>query len=80
MLITASVFTMTAGFGLCFTRLSQVNDSLISSTMALHKDLWAKRGRRGDGLGGVIGRRGVRCGEVGEGGGQGVNALVFKWF
>lgn len=60
MLITASVFTMTAGFGLCFTRLSQVNDSLISSTMALHKDLWAKRGGRGDGWAGAqgIGRRG----------------------
>lgn len=70
MLITASVFTMTAGFGLCFTRLSQVNDSLISSTMALHKDLWAKRGGRGDGCGGRGGAEGVGGRKRGGGGGE----------
>ena len=47
MLITASILLGGGGGGgggggaRCLTRLSQVKDSLISSAMALHTDLWA---------------------------------------
>lgn len=52
---------------MCFTRLSQVNDSLISSTMALHKDLWAKREDAGE-----------RSEKEKRGKGWGVNALALN--
>lgn len=56
MLITASVFV--AGgwwWSLCFTRLSHVNDSLISSITALQKDLLMEKKTHGGG-GGVEGK------------------------
>lgn len=45
MLITASVFTITGGWGLCLTRRWQVSDSRISSAMALQKERWGQRGQ-----------------------------------
>lgn len=46
MLITASVFTMTGGWGLCLTRRWQVSDSRISSAMALQKERWGEQGQK----------------------------------
>lgn len=46
MLITASVFTMTGGWGLCLTLRWQVSDSRISSAMALQKERWGEQGQK----------------------------------